>query len=379
PILPKRRIRQKSLRPDQYEGALNMYLGLDIGTSKTKAALFDTDGQEHVSVSCQTQVLSPMPGWQEFDGRQIWDSVISVIGQLLQKASIESECISGVGITAVMLGAWPIGRNGNLIRNPILWNDARTQPLIDRLVADDPEFYERIFVKSGSILQTGCILPVLAWLQKHEPEALARTNTVLCTKDYIRYRLTNRISTDASEATVAPGSVAGRNFDADLVSIFGIDGCAEMLPMVQESTAINGLVTTAAAAETGLLPGTPVAVGAGDVIACTIGAGVHRKGHAVSILGTACLNGVVRSEPDLSPCNLGLTFTMPEDRWLRCMVNNAGTINLDWVLNALCPDLSSTATPFDACAELAMQSPPGGQECPVHSLPLRGRHHCTQN
>jgi len=338
---------------------VGVYLGLDIGTSKTKAALFDADGHEHASVSFRTQVISPKPGWQEVDGQQIWNAVITAVGQLLHEASIGADCIAGVGVTAVMLGAWPIDRNGELVRNPILWNDARTQGLIDGFVADDPEFYERLFATSGCILQTGCILPVLAWLRKHEPATLARTSTILCAKDYIRYRLTNQIGTDASEATVAPGSATSRGFDADSVSAFGVDQYTEMLPVVLESTMIGGSISAAAAAEIGLPSGLPVAVGAGDVVACTIGAGVHRKEQALSILGTACLNGVVRSEPDLAPANLGLTFTMPDNRWLRCMVNNAGTINMDWALNALCPDLSCTATPLDACADLAKQSPPG--------------------
>ncbi len=336
-----------------------MYLGLDIGTSRTKAALFDTDGHEHVSVACRTEVLSPKPGWYEVDGRQIWGTVISVIGALLQKAPITADGIAGVGITAVMLGAWPLDRNGELVRNPILWNDARTQTLIDGLVADDPKLYERLFARSGSILQTGCILPVLAWLRKCEPEALARTHTILGAKDYIRYRLTNRIGTDASEATIAPGSAATRDFDPDSVTTFGMDEYADRLPGVLESTAISGSISAAAAAETGLPSGIPVAVGAGDVVACTLGAGVHRQGQALSILGTACLNGVVRTEPDLTPVNLGLTFTMPDNRWLRCMVNNAGTVNLDWALHALCPELAGATAPFDACAALAGQSPPG--------------------
>ena len=111
-----------------------------------------------------------------------------------------------------------------------------------------------------------------------------------------------------------------------------------------------------AALATGLAPGTPVAIGAGDLPACVLGAGAAEPGIACSVVGTTCLNGVVSDAPVFSPRDMGILFTIPGDLWIKTMVNVAGTTNLDWSLSALCPDLLGGPMPIEQLASLA-----GGQ------------------
>ena len=336
-----------------------MYLGVDVGTSDTKAALFDHRGHELAQTACRTSVNAPRPGWSEIADNQVWDAVVKAIGDLLEIGGIDASQIEGVGITAVMMGVWPLDGSGNIIRPPILWNDARAQELVDAACVADPDFYERIFARSGTIMQTGCILPVLAWLHENERETVAQMRHSLCAKDYIRFRLTGDISTDPSEAAVAPGSAAKRDFDIAQMRILGVEHLANLLPEVKEATTIGGQVSSKAARETGLRAGTPVAVSLGDVAACVTGAGRFEEGQAVTILGTTCMNGVIRHAPDLSPDNLGLTFTLPDRFWYRPVVNVAGTTVSDWCLTALCPDLRGCNDPYGGLEALAKTSGPG--------------------
>ena len=114
------------------------------------------------------------------------------------------------------------------------------------------------------------------------------------------------------------------------------------------STDLAGGLTDAAAVATGLPAGTPVAVGAGDLPACVLGAGAVTPGVACLVVGTTCLNGVVADEPVFTPRDMGILFTVPGRLWLKTMVNVAGTTNLDWALSALCPDLAGRRDAYEA-------------------------------
>ncbi|RUU32863.1 hypothetical protein EOD08_18865 [Mesorhizobium sp. M6A.T.Ca.TU.002.02.2.1] len=83
-----------------------------------------------------------------------------------------------------------------------------------------------------------------------------------------------------------------------------------------------------------------MAIGAGDVPATVIGASALESGMAMAVLGTTCMVGIVSDQPVFTPPNLGLLFTLPGENWFRAMVNVAGTLNLDWAIETLLPDLA---------------------------------------
>lgn len=336
-----------------------MFLGLDIGTSVIKAALFSPRGEE-VGVASERMALRPAPlGWSELDGEAAWSAAVKVMRQVVAGSGVKASQIRGVGVTGVMVGAWLIDRGGALVRPPILWNDARAQALVDALAAGEPDLFSKVFARSGSIMQLGCILPVLAWLRDHEPEHLARAEHVLCAKDFIRFRLTGTVATDESEAAMAPGSAVDRAFDDVQLALLGVSGLSPLLPPVRRAETLAGTVTAAAAQATGLAAGTPVAVGTGDTAACVIGAGCHQPGQAATVLGTTCLNGVLFDGPVFTPADVGLLFILPGRRWMKTMVNVAGTTVLDWCLSALCPDLAGEDDPYTVLGRVAERAAPG--------------------
>lgn len=329
----------------------DLLLGIDSGTSLVKAALFDFAGREVGAESAAIVQSSPHPAWAETDIAAAWNRAAGTVRRLLRR--IDANRIAAVGVTGCMVGAWLIDRHGQPVRDAILWNDGRTQPLIDQWVEADPAFMSRIFASSGSAMQQGCTLPVLRWLAQHEPDTLARTRWVLGCKDWIRYRLTGTVAADETEASVAPGDASARGRSAHMLRLLDAQMWAERLPPVRGSTDIAGTVTEAASAETGLPVGTPVAIGAGDVPSSAIGAGVVRAGRACTVLGTTCLNGIAVGAPVFEPPDTGLLFCLPGALWLRTMVNVAGTTNLDWALARF------GVSGFAEAERLAASVPPG--------------------
>lgn len=338
-----------------------LFLGLDAGTSQTKAGLFDLEGRELAVAEVATAVNRPRAGWSEIDPEIAYEAAIEVLRRVVQEAGVDPGSIRGLGLSAAMVGAWVLNRQGRALRPGITWEDSRSQAIIDRHQAEMPDFMSRIFQSSGSVMQQGCTLPVLAWLAENEPDLLAAAAHVVSLKDYLRYRLTGTIGTDRTEAAVLPGAAALRDRSQEMISLFRLEPHAHLLPPVFDSEARAGGLAAPVASRIGVAAGLPVAVGAGDVAATVLGAGTLEPDTAVAVLGTACMVGVVHDRPVFEPRDIGLLFTLPARRWYRAMLNVAGTSNLDWAFSTLAPDLASDPERYQALDAMLDATPPGAR------------------
>lgn len=334
-------------------------LGVDAGTSLCKAALFDRQGRQIAVARERTPLDRPRPGWSELDPERSWTAVTSVIRRVMAESGAAPSSVRGIGLSAAMVGAWFLGDDGRAIRPGIVWEDSRSQPVLDRMEEREPGFMSRIFRSSGSVLQQGCTLPVTAWFREHEPEVLAQARHILSYKDFIRYRLTGLVATDRSEASVIPGDARARTRSDAMFELFGLGEHRHRFPPVKDSETIIGGLTAEAAQVTGLPEGLPVAVGAGDVPCTVIGAGGLEPGRATVVLGTTCMVGICHDEPVFGPADIGLLFSLPGDCWYRAMVNVAGTLNLDWAISVLAPDLAKRSDCYERVTELAAASSAG--------------------
>ncbi|NHF74465.1 xylulokinase [Paracoccus xiamenensis] len=335
------------------------FIGLDAGSSLCKAAVFDLDGRQLSEARRRTPLSRPQPGWVEADPDQCWTAVCEVLREAVEASGVAADQIKGLGLSAAMVGAWVVDGDGRALRPGINWEDNRSQSILTEMSRDEPELMSRIYRSSGSVLQQGCTLPVLAWLDRNEPDLLDRARHVFGYKDYLRMRLTGDAATDRTEASVAPGDAAARGRSDEMIALFGLTGRRGLLPHVAESESLAAGLTAQAAAETGLPEGLPVAIGAGDVPAMVIGAGGMRTGEVTAVLGTTCMLGTCVDRPLFAPADIGLLFSLPEGRWFRAMVNVAGTLNLDWAISILASDLAGDPARFDVVTELAWKSPVG--------------------
>ncbi len=336
----------------------DLFLGIDAGSSVLKAAVFDVDGNQ-VSLARQRTPLSrPHPGWVETEPSACLDALFDVIAKAAEKTG-DPGAVRAIGISGAMVGAWLVDARGVAVRPGINWEDSRSQPLIDGLIDERPFFLSDVFSISGSALQQGCTLPVLAWLNRHEPETLDRTAHVLTYKDFLRMHLTGVAAADRSESAVLPGSARNQARSPELFEMFGIGSLTDRFPEILDPQDVAGHLTNDVASRTGLQAGLPVVAGAGDVIANVIGAGGLAAGAATGILGTTCMVGVCYDEPVFTPPDLGLLFSLPERHWYRSMVNVAGTLNLDWALRTFAPNITEEADPFGQVTEAVRNVPAG--------------------
>lgn len=338
-------------------------LGIDAGTSVVKAALFDRDFREAYTVSRRTTVRMPQTAWTEVSMPEVWAVTAEAIRTIT--AQVDARDIAAVALTGNMVGAWLLDAAFQPVRDAVLWSDGRTQALIDRFSIEKPGFMSVIFQSSGSVMQQGCTLPVLRWLIEHEPQTIARTRYVTSCKAWLIYNLTANLLLDSTEIPGMPGDIRQRDYSEAMFDWLEVRDLRDRFPPVVASDTLAGTITAEAAHVTGLAVGTPVIAGAGDVPASALGVGALEPGDACCLLGTNILNCLVTDAPIFEPADLGLSFCLPPDRWLRAMVNVAGTTNLDWVIATLFSAEEATASTraalFATLEQIAVSSPPGSR------------------
>ena len=276
-------------------GNHGLCIGLDVGTSGAKALLVAPDGRILASAVADYPLLTPKPGWTEQEPDAWWRACCCVLNDLAAKAPSPIEAI---GLTGQMHGGVFLDGDGKVIRPALLWNDQRTSAEcteIERRVGSS-----RLREITGNPALTGFQAPKILWLRKNEPEAYARLRHVLLPKDFIRFRLTGGLATDASDAAgTLLLDLAKRDWSGDILEALEIPG--DWLPRVHEGPDVTGHVSAAGAQATGLPQGLPVVAGGGDNAAAAVGSGVVKEGSGFVSLGTSGVVFVATDKPTLDP------------------------------------------------------------------------------
>lgn len=271
---------------------MNYIIGIDLGTSGTKTVLFNEAGRSLASSTVEYPLHQPKNGWAEQAPADWWDAVCKTTRAVISESGVDAAQIKGVGISGQMHGLVMLDKDGQVIRESILWCDGRTGEQcreISRLVGA-----QRLIDISANPALTGFTAGKILWVRDNEPQNYERCRHILLPKDYIRYMLTGEYATEVSDASgMNLLDVPGRCWSKEILDKLDID--ISMLGRLYESVEISGEVSSAAASLTGLKAGTPVVGGAGDNAAAAIGTGVVSKGRAFTTLGTS---GVVFAHSD---------------------------------------------------------------------------------
>lgn len=259
-----------------------LLLGLDIGTSSTKAVLFDAESARSAAVAGREYPLhTPVPEAAEQNPNDWWQAVIAVTQQVTAQAGRRD--IAAISFSGQMHGTVLLDAGRQPLGPAIIWADQRSAAasadLIARVGAD------RFTALAGTLPAAGFMGPTLCWLRRHDPARLDRARHVLLPKDYVRLCLTGEIATDVSDAaSTALFDIGQRAWSAELIRAAGLSG--SLFPPVLASAAPAGALTASAAAALGLAPGIPVIAGCADQPAQAIACGLVAPGAASVTTGT---------------------------------------------------------------------------------------------
>lgn len=322
-----------------------MFLGLDIGTSGTRAVLVDSQGKLAASASAEhAPFRSPNPGWAEQDPEDWWRAAQQAIREVLAASGAK---VDAIGLTGQMHGAVLLDAAGQVLRPSLIWCDQRTDAECEWLHKTIGR--KRLIELTANPALPNFTLTKLLWVKKHEPEVFARIAHMLCPKDYIRYRLTGAFAMDVQEASgTLLLDVAHRRWSSEVAHAAGIPEA--WLPPLFESQQICAAIAPAAAADTGLKTGTPVVAGSGDQGAGAIGMGILEPGAVSATIGTSGVVFAATDQPTRDPLGRLHTFchAVPE-RWHVMGVTQAAGLSLRWLRDTIAPCADYDTLTNEAC------------------------------
>lgn len=261
-------------------------LGIDLGTTATKAALYEAGGTVVSEGRAEAPLEYPSVGSVEQDLDQIYNSALSAIRQCLLSTSVDPARIAAIAFDSQMAGLGAIDELFQPAAKFDSWLDTRCQPYIEDL---DRRYGDRITTLTGCP-PTCNHGPKMMWLRDAQPEAFARTAKFVMPTCYVAGKFAALKAADAFidrtflHFTAVTDAQSG-GWSEELCGALGVS--RERLPRIVEPTAVIGEVQPDVAAATGLKPGTPIAAGCGDTAAGALGAGVVKPGMLLDTAGTA--------------------------------------------------------------------------------------------
>ncbi|HOJ88829.1 MAG TPA: xylulokinase [Pseudothermotoga sp.] len=318
---------------------MSYVLAYDLGTTGNKATLFRSDGHLVASFFHSYDTYFPNVNWVEQNPDQWWESIEVTTHKLLEQSKIDKDEIKAISFSGQMMGVVPIDKDGNLLRNAIIWADQRSIEQASRL---EKIGNQKVYSMTGSRITPTYFGPKIAWIRDNQPEIYRKTFKFLFAKDYIIFRLTGIPGTDFSDASMSNiFDMKEKKWSEELVQTLQID--IDKLPDISSSLTVVGNIIPKVAAQIGLSPKTVVVRGAGDGAAATVGAGVFDSNEAYLYLGSSSWISTCDEEPFFDPQARTFNFCHPVPGFY-CPTGTmqAGGASYQWAKNTFC-DLEGKA------------------------------------
>ncbi len=256
---------------------MHYLLGVDIGTYSSKGMLVGEDGAVAASHTVEHSLSLPKPGWAEHDPELIWwHDFLEIVHFLLDTSRVPPQRIAALGISTISPAVVAVGTDGVALRPAILYG-------IDTRANQEVEDLERL---TGASLSSQSGAPKILWLRRNEPEVWRQTRQIVNGSGYLNLKLTGQATIDMYDACAFnpffnPQSL---RWEAALASQLAP---LEWMPRPTWTSEVAGCVTSQAAGQTGLRPGTPVITGTADAAAEAVGAGLAQVGDMMIMYGSS--------------------------------------------------------------------------------------------
>lgn len=263
-------------------------ISIDQGTTSTRAIVFNELGMDLASGQLEHKQIMPQAGWVEHDPMEIWNNAREVVGQALSRANITRHSIAAVGFTnqRETTVIWN-KKTGLPVYNALVWQDTRTQPIVDRLAKDGG--VDRFREKTGLPLATFFSATKIVWILENVEGArrAAEAGELLFgTMDtWLLWNFTGGVDGGVHKTDVTNASrtllmdLRTLAWDPAIAAAFDIP--MSMLPEISSSSEVLGTVS-----ETSLLRGATISGMLGDQQAATFGQAAFRKGESKNTYGT---------------------------------------------------------------------------------------------
>ena len=349
-------------------------LAVDIGTSATKAVLFDGQGRVLSLARRAYPMRTPRPDWAEQDPAVVYSAVLEAIRETY--AARPAGCSAdAVAFSAQWYSTMPVAADDRALSPYLTWSDRRSAAIADGLRRSDRG--RQIYRATGCPLDAIYPLSKIIWLRQ---AALPSTPTrFISIKEYVFRRLFGEYVVDWSMASsTGLFDICRRDWSLEALDAAGIDRTQLSAPVSPYQTFSRWSAETLAV--TGLPQGIPCVIGAGDGVLSSVGVGAVGRGIAAVNVGTSAACRYLISRPTIDPQERLWTYALDERWWVIGGIVSSGGIVYDWFVRQ-CAGRDREGDPpapelHAALNDLAARVPPGaegliflpylsGEQCPV--------------
>lgn len=319
------------------------FVGLDAGSTMTKAVLFDRSGRELDSERRRNPIQFTTQRGTERDAARMWRDAADAVRCLLERVQLGAGDIEAVAVSGYGAGLYLVDEAGRPVRPGIMSTDSRAVDHIAQWVREGLDHSASLQIQQR--LWAGQPPALMGWLQNHESHLLnGGAHRLLFCKDFLRAQLCGDLSSDPSDMgvggliDVATGQPPQAFYDQ-----LGLSAWRRLLPPVGPSAAVVGGVSAEAAQLTGLSSGTPVVRGLVDVMAAALASGVEEPSQLSVVAGTFSINSSLHAKPRLDRLPL-LQMAYPiGDQYLATEGSPTSASNFEWYCKAVLGPVISAA------------------------------------
>ncbi len=352
-------------------------LSVDIGTSATKAILFDPDLDQVAMVRKPYPIHAPHRGWSEQEPEVIFEAVLGALQEITNSLPGGSR-VWGVSFSSQLYSVLAVDTEGEALTNSLTWSDTRSAE-IAQAISQRPEA-QGIYQRTGCPIDAIYPLAKIQWLK--ENFELPENTKFISIKEYVLFRLIGQWVTDWSIAS-ATGlfDIKEHRWDEAALSLLGITpaNLSELVPPRHIFTRWNREIIDL----TGLPPDTPLVIGGGDGPLASVGVGAYSSDTLAVNVGTSAAARAIISEAAVDPEGRLWTFVVDEDLWVIGGIVSSGGIVYEWFLQNFFSGIEETEDVHEYADRIASDVPPGaenlifipylgGEQCPAWHPHTRG-------
>jgi gluconokinase len=337
------------------------FIGVDVGTTSTKAIAFSIKGQLVAQGSQMYSLNVPQPGWAEQNPDEILQAVIAAVAQVMQH--LEPGSIAAIGFSAAMHSIIAMDAADQALTPAIIWADNRSVAQVERLKKNGVG--HSLYLRTGTPIHPMSPLPKLLWLREMMPDLFKQATRFISIKEYLFHRWFNRYIVDHSIASATGLLNLDRlQWDEDALALIGIteNHLSEIVPTTY---VLRGIDITFAQAM-GIHSDTPVVIGANDGVLANLGVGAIAPSQIAITIGTSSAVRSVVFQPITDPQGRTFCYALAADRWVIGGPSNNGGMVLRWLRDEFCQAEVEQAKArnvdaYDVMIEQVADIPPGAE------------------
>ena len=304
---------------------MKLFIGIDIGTTSTKAVAFNRHGQviEQTQAGYTTRI--PWPGRAEQDPEEVYQAVMEATKELFNKTGASG--IQAIGFSSAMHSMLAVDEQGTPLTPLMLWSDNRSREYAKKLKQSSGA--QALYERTGTPMHPMTPLTKLMWLQEHEADCFFKASKFLGIKDYVLFKWTGQYLTDYSMASgTGMFNIHTFAWDEEAVRLAGIT--TEQLPDAVSPLMLLTNMKQEVLAELGLDQLIPIAVGASDGPLANIGSGAVEPKQLAVTIGTSGAVRKITERPELDERGRTFCYAIMEGMWIVGGPTNNGAVCLQW-------------------------------------------------